>query len=722
MFDSHRVELDWGGRKLVLETGKIARQADGAVFATYGETTVLATVVSAKEPKAGLDFLPLTCNYFEKFYAAGRIPGGYFKREGRPTEKETLVSRLIDRPIRPLFADGYRCDTQVIVTVLSHDLENDPDILAMVAASAALTLSGAPFMGPIGAARVGFINNEFVLNPQIDEMQESQLDLVVAGTADAVLMVESEAKELPEDAMLGAVMFGHRHFQPVIDAIIRLAEAAANEPRDFALPDNEALDKEILGLIEQDLRAAYAIPGKQERHVAVEAAKAKVMAHFFPEGAENPKYDELRVKGAFKELEAKIVRWSILDTGRRIDSRDVKTVRPIVSEVGILPRAHGSALFTRGETQALVIATLGTGEDEQFVDALQGTYKETFLLHYNFPPFSVGETGRLGAPGRREIGHGKLAWRAIRPMLPPHHEFPYTIRVVSEITESNGSSSMATVCGTSLALMDAGVPLRRPTAGIAMGLILEGERYAVLSDILGDEDHLGDMDFKVAGTERGVTSLQMDIKISGITEEIMRVALNQAKDGRLHILGEMAKALTSARAELGAHAPRIEVITIPVDKIREVIGSGGKVIREIVEKTGAKIDISDDGTVKIASANGESIKAAINWIKSIASEPEVGHIYDGTVVKVVDFGAFVNFFGAKDGLVHISQLAPRRVQKVTDVVKEGDKVKVKLLGFDERGKVRLSMKIVDQQTGEDLEAKQKAEAEQTRETAAAGAE
>jgi polyribonucleotide nucleotidyltransferase len=722
MFDSHRVELDWGGRKLVLETGKIARQADGAVFATYGETTVLATVVSAKEPKAGIDFLPLTCNYFEKFYAAGRIPGGYFKREGRPTEKETLVSRLIDRPIRPLFADGYRCDTQVIVTVLSHDLENDPDILAMVAASAALTLSGVPFMGPIGAARVGFINNEFVLNPQIDEMQESQLDLVVAGTGDAVLMVESEAKELPEEAMLGAVMFGHRHFQPVIEAIINLAEKAAKEPRDFALPDNEALDKEILGLIEQDLHAGYTIPGKQERHAAVEAAKAKVKAHFFPEGAEKPQYDQLRVAGAFKELEAKIVRWSILDTGRRIDGRDVKTVRPIVSEVGILPRAHGSALFTRGETQALVIATLGTGEDEQFVDALQGTYKETFLLHYNFPPFSVGETGRLGAPGRREVGHGKLAWRAIRPMLPPHHEFPYTIRIVSEITESNGSSSMATVCGTSLALMDAGVPLRRPTAGIAMGLILEGERYAVLSDILGDEDHLGDMDFKVAGTERGVTSLQMDIKISGITEEIMRVALTQAKDGRLHILGEMSKALTSARAELGAHAPRIEVITIPVDKIREVIGSGGKVIREIVEKTGAKIDISDDGTIKIASANGESIKAAINWIKSIASEPEVGHVYDGTVVKVVDFGAFVNFFGAKDGLVHISQLAPRRVQKVTDVIKEGDKVKVKLLGFDERGKVRLSMKVVDQQTGEDLEAKQKAEAEQARETAAAGAE
>jgi polyribonucleotide nucleotidyltransferase len=722
MFDSHRVELDWGGRKLVLETGKVARQADGAVVAAYGETTVLATVVSNKEPREGLDFLPLTVNYQEKFYAAGRIPGGYFKREGRPTEKETLVSRLIDRPIRPLFADGYRCETQVIITTLSHDLENDPDIVAMVAASAALTLSGVPFMGPIGAARVGFINNEFVLNPQIDEMLESQLDLVVAGTADAVLMVESEAKELAEEAMLGAVMFGHKHFQPVIDAIIRLAEKAAKEPRDFKLPDNAALEKEMLGLIEQDVRSAYAIAAKQERHAALDAAKAKAMAHFFPEGAENPAYDKLRVAGVFKELEAKIVRWNILDTGRRIDARDVKTVRPIASEVGILPRAHGSALFTRGETQALVIATLGTGEDEQFIDALQGTYKETFLLHYNFPPFSVGETGRMGAPGRREIGHGKLAWRAIRPMLPPHHEFPYTIRVVSEITESNGSSSMATVCGTSLALMDAGVPLRRPTAGIAMGLILEGERYAVLSDILGDEDHLGDMDFKVAGTEKGVTSLQMDIKIAGITEEIMRVALTQAKDGRLHILDEMSKALTSARAELGAHAPRIEVITIPVDKIREVIGSGGKVIREIVEKTGAKIDISDDGTIKIASANAESIKAAINWIKSIASEPEVGHIYDGTVVKVVDFGAFVNFFGAKDGLVHISQLAPRRVQKVTDVVKEGDRVKVKLLGFDERGKVRLSMKIVDQQTGEDLEAKQKAEAEQARETAVAGAE
>jgi len=725
MFDIHRVQLDWGGRKLVLETGKVARQADGAVVATYGETKVLATVVAAKEPREGVDFLPLTVDYQEKFYAAGRIPGGYFKREGRPTEKETLVSRLIDRPVRPLFAEGWRNETQVIVTTLSHDLENDPDVLAMIAASAALTLSGAPFMGPIGAARVGFVNNEYVLNPLLDEMTESQLDLVVAGTQDAVLMVESEAKELSEEVMLGAVMFGHRHFQPVIEAIIKLAEKAAKEPRELQVADTAALEKEMLALIDSDLRAAYAIADKMERHKAVDAAKTKVMAHFCPEGVENPPYPQQQVAGVFKDIEAKIVRWNILDTGRRIDGRDVKTVRPIVSEVGVLPRVHGSALFTRGETQALVIATLGTGEDEQWVDALQGTYKETFLLHYNFPPFSVGETGRMAGPRRREIGHGKLAWRAIHPILPPHHEFPYTLRVVSEITESNGSSSMATVCGTSLALMDAGVPLKRPTAGIAMGLILEDKRYAVLSDILGDEDHLGDMDFKVAGTERGVTSLQMDIKIAGITEEIMRIALGQAKDGRMHILGEMSKALAQHRDQLGEHAPRIEVFNIPVDKIREVIGSGGKVIREIVEKTGAKIDIADDGTVKVASANGDAMKAAINWIKSIASEPEVGHIYEGTVVKVMDFGAFVNFFGAKDGLVHISQLAPRRVQKVTDVVKEGDKVKVKLLGFDERGKVRLSMKVVDQATGEDLEAKQKAEAEQQRidqQREAAGAE
>jgi polyribonucleotide nucleotidyltransferase len=716
MFNVHRVELDWGGRKLTLETGKVARQADGAIIATYGETTVIATVVAAKQPKPGIDFLPLTVNYTEKYYAAGRIPGGYFKRERGPTEKDTLTSRLIDRPIRPLFADGWRCDTQVIITVLSHDMENDPDIVAMVAASAALTLSGAPFMGPIGGARVGFsAEGEYVLNPTIDEMKESKLDLVVAGTQDAVLMVESEAHELTEEIMLGAVMFGHRHIQPVIDAIISLAEKAAKEPREFATPDTSAIEKEMLGIVEADLRKAYAIPRKAERQDAVAAVKKQAMAHFFPDGTDNPERPMQLVAGVFKDLEAKIVRWNILDTSKRIDGRDLVTVRPIVCEAPFLPRTHGSALFTRGETQAIVVATLGTSEDEQFIDALQGTYKEAFLLHYNFPPFSVGETGRMGAPGRREIGHGKLAWRAIRPILPSKDEFPYTIRVVSEITESNGSSSMATVCGTSLALMDAGVPLKRAIAGIAMGLIKEEARYAVLSDILGDEDHLGDMDFKVAGTEVGVTSLQMDIKIAGITEEIMKVALNQAKGGRLHILGEMAKALDTARAELGEHAPRIESFKIPTDKIREVIGTGGKVIREIVEKTGAKINIEDDGSVKVASANGESIRAAINWIKSITSEPEIGTIYEGKVVKVMDFGAFVNFFGAKDGLVHISQLSKNRVQKVNDVVKEGDTVKVKLLGFDDRGKTRLSMKVVDQETGEDLEAKQKAEGGDQRE-------
>jgi polyribonucleotide nucleotidyltransferase len=706
MFDIHREEIDWAGHKLVLETGKIARQADGAVLATYGETTVLATVVSAKTPKAGIDFFPLTVNYQEKAFAAGRIPGGYFKREGRPSEKETLVSRLIDRPIRPLFPDGYRNDTQVVVTVLSHDLDNDPDILAMVATSAALTLSGIPFMGPVGAARVGYINGEFKLNPTTSEIKESALELVVAGTGDAVLMVESEAKELSEEIMLAAVMTGHRGFQPVIDAIIRLAEKAAKEPRDLVIADNTEIEKAVLEIAETDLREAYKNTVKQVRYAAVDAVKAKVMAALFPADAE-AKYSKEAVGEVFHDLQAKVVRWNVLDTGIRIDGRDVKTVRPILAEVGILPRAHGSALFTRGETQALVVATLGTGEDEQFIDSLEGTYKERFLLHYNFPPYSVGETGRMGSPGRREIGHGKLAWRAIRPMLPTSAEFPYTIRVVSEITESNGSSSMATVCGSSLALMDAGVPLKRPTAGIAMGLILEGERYAVLSDILGDEDHLGDMDFKVAGTEQGITSLQMDIKITGINEEIMRVALDQAKGGRLHILGEMAKALTGARSELGEFAPRIETLKIATDKIREVIGTGGKVIREIVEKTGAKINIEDDGTIKVASSDANSIKAAIAWIKSIATDPEVGQIYEGTVVKVVDFGAFVNFYGSKDGLVHISQLAKGRVAKTGDVVKEGDKVKVKLLGFDERGKVRLSMRSVDQETGEDLDLKEK---------------
>ncbi|CAO4143499.1 Polyribonucleotide nucleotidyltransferase [Methylorubrum aminovorans] len=708
MFDVQREELIWGDRKLVLETGKTARQADGAVVATYGETTVLATVVAAKEPKAGIDFMPLTVNYQERAYAAGRIPGGYFKREGRPSEKETLVSRLIDRPIRPLFVEGWRNDTQVVVTVLSHDLENDPDIVSMVAASAALTLSGVPFMGPIGAARVGYLNGGYKLNPLVTEIAESTLDLVVAGTQDAVLMVESEAKELSEDVMLGAVMFGHKHFQPVIEAIIRLAEKAAKEPRDFSPPENADVEKAVLDICESELRDAYKITVKQDRYKAVDAVKAKVVAALCPAEGEQ-KFSPEKVKAAFKEAQSKVVRWNILDTGSRIDGRDVKTVRPIVSEVGVLPRAHGSSLFTRGETQALVVATLGTGEDEQFIDALEGTYKERFLLHYNFPPYSVGETGRMGSPGRREIGHGKLAWRAIRPVLPPAHEFPYTIRVVSEITESNGSSSMASVCGGSLSLMDAGVPLRRPVAGIAMGLILEGERFAVLSDILGDEDHLGDMDFKVAGTDEGITSLQMDIKIAGITEEIMRVALAQAKDGRAHILGEMANALTAARPELGEYAPRIETMQIPTDKIRDVIGTGGKIIREIVEKTGAKINIEDTGVVKIASSDGKAIKAAYNWIRSIVAEPEAGTIYDGTIVKIMEFGAFVNFFGAKDGLVHISELAAQRVAKVGDVVKEGQKVKVKFLGADERGKIRLSMKVVDQETGEDITEKLKAE-------------
>lgn len=702
MFDIQREELIWAGRKLVIETGRMARQADGAVLATYGETTVLATAVAAKEPKPGIDFMPLTVNYQERTYAAGRIPGGYFKREGRPSEKETLVSRLIDRPIRPLFLDGWRNDTQVIVTVLSHDLENDPDVVAMVAASAALTLSGVPFMGPVGAARVGYVGGAYVLNPSLQQMEESDLDLVVAGTGEAVLMVESEAKELPEDVMLGAVMFGHKHFQPVIEAIIRLAEKAAKEPRDFTSPQLDDVMAAVLEIAEHDLREAYKITEKQARYVAVDAAKAKVMEALCPAEGE-ARFEVEKVKATFKEAQAKVVRWNILDTGTRIDGRDVKTVRPIVAEVGVLPRTHGSSLFTRGETQALVVATLGTGEDEQFIDELEGTRKEAFLLHYNFPPFSVGETGRVGSPGRREIGHGKLAWRAIHPMLPPAHEFPYTIRVVSEITESNGSSSMATVCGASLSLMDAGVPLRNPVAGIAMGLILEGERFAVLSDILGDEDHLGDMDFKVAGTEAGITSLQMDIKIAGITEEIMRVALDQAKGGRDHILSEMSKALTAPRAELGEHAPRIEVMKIPTDKIREVIGTGGKVIREIVEKTGAKINVEDDGTVKIASSDGKAIKAAFNWIRSIVAEPEAGAIYEGKVVKVMEFGAFVNFFGSRDGLVHISELAAQRVAKVTDVVKEGDTVKVKFLGNDDRGKVRLSMRMVNQETGEEIE-------------------
>jgi polyribonucleotide nucleotidyltransferase len=707
MFDIDVEEFEWGGKTLRLETGRMARQADGAVLATYGETTVLATVVSDRTPREGVDFFPLTVNYQEKTYAAGKIPGGYFKREGRPTEKETLVSRLIDRPIRPLFAEGYRNETQVIATVLSYDMENEPNVVALVASSAALTLSGVPFMGPVGSARVGLISGEFVLNPTLEQIKTSDLDLIVAGTANAVLMVESEAKELAEEKMLSAVMFGHKGFQPVIDAIIRLAERAAREPRNVTISDTTSLAEKVNRLAEAELREAYAIAGKEERRDRISAIKEKAVAALVTGEGDSP--SSLAIADAIKHLEKDIVRGNILSTGRRIDGRDLVTIRPIKCEVGVLPRTHGSALFTRGETQALVVTTLGTGEDEQYIDALEGTYKETFLLHYNFPPFSVGETGRMGGAGRREIGHGKLAWRAIHPMLPGPEAFPYTIRVVSEITESNGSSSMASVCGASLALMDAGVPLKAPVAGIAMGLIKEGDQFAVLSDILGDEDHLGDMDFKVAGTGTGVTSLQMDIKITGITEEIMQTALFQAKGGRLQILEKMSEAITEARPGLGEHAPRIEVMTIPTDKIREVIGSGGKVIREIVEKTGAKIDISDDGTIKIASSSGTAINAAIKWIKSIVSEPEVGEIYDGTVVKVVDFGAFINFFGARDGLVHVSELAPRRVGKVSDVVKEGDKVKVKLLGFDQRGKVRLSMKSVDQTTGEDLSKRADAE-------------
>tara|TARA_X000000950_G_scaffold96553_1_gene121932 strand:- start:46230 stop:48377 length:2148 start_codon:yes stop_codon:yes gene_type:complete len=703
MFTISREEIDWGGRPLILETGRIARQADGAVLATYGDTTVLATVVADRSPKSGIDFFPLTVNYQEKSYAAGKIPGGYFKREGRPSEKETLVSRLIDRPIRPLFVKGFKNETQVIATVLSHDLENDSDIVAMVAVSAALTISGVPFLGPIGAARVGFANGEYILNPTLEEMKESNLDLVVAGTGDAVLMVESQAGELTEDVMLGAVMHGHREFQPVINAIISLAEKCAKEPRDVPENNDDELKEKVSGIARGDLEAAYQEADKSSRQEKIAAAKDKVMDDLLPADADAD--TAITLSGAFKGLESDIVRGGILDTEKRIDGRGLADVRPIVSEVGILPRAHGSALFTRGETQALVVATLGTGDDEQLVDALEGTYKENFMLHYNFPPYSVGETGRVGFTGRREVGHGKLAWRAIKPMLPTAEDFPYTLRLVSEITESNGSSSMATVCGASLAMMDAGVPLQKPVAGIAMGLIKEGDRFAVLSDILGDEDHLGDMDFKVAGTQDGITSLQMDIKITGITEEIMQVALTQAKGGREHILGEMASALGEARTEMGEYAPKIETIKIAQDKIREVIGSGGKVIREIVETTGAKVDISDDGTIKVASSDAAVIQAAIEWINSIAAEPEVGVIYEGTVVKTMDFGAFVNFFGKRDGLVHISQLADRRVENTTDIVKEGDTVKVKLMGFDDRGKVRLSMKVVDQETGEDLEVK-----------------
>ena len=698
MFQIFRKELDWEGKKLILETGKVARQADGAVMASMGETTVLCTAVFAKSAKPGQDFFPLTVNYQEKAFAAGKIPGGFFKREGRPTEKETLVCRLIDRPIRPLFVKNFLNEVQVICTVLSHDMENDPDIVAIIGASAALTISGAPFMGPIGAVRVGMIDDKFVTNPTIEEMKTSNLDLVVAGTNEGVLMVESEAKELSEDKMLEAVSLGHEKIKPVINAIIDLAETCAKEPID--VPEEDGSQKSINTLLKPVIKkidSAYKEKDKSKRHANLNKIKDESIALCGEE------FEENKILSAFKKIESEIVRGSILKTGKRIDGRDTKTVRPIVSEVGVLPRTHGSALFTRGETQALVVATLGTGSDEQIIDSLEGESKSRFMLHYNFPPYSVGEAGRTGSPGRREIGHGKLAWRAINPILPDHQDFPYTIRLVSEITESNGSSSMATVCGSSLAMMDAGVSLPKPVAGIAMGLIKEGKDFSVLSDILGDEDHLGDMDFKVAGTDAGITSLQMDIKITSITKEIMEIALEQAKDGRLHILKEMSKAISTSRTNLAETAPKIYTMSVAVEKIRDIIGSGGKVIREICEVSGAKVDIDDDGSVTLSASDGNAIEKAKKMIHDIVAEPELGVIYKGKVVKTVDFGAFVNFLGARDGLVHISELQNERTEKTTDICKEGDEVQVKVIGFDDRGKVKLSMKRVDQKTGKDIE-------------------
>jgi len=712
MFNVTKKSIQWGNETLTLETGKVARQADGSVIATLGETQVMANVTFARAAKPGQDFFPLTVHYQEKYYAAGKIPGGFFKREARPSEKETLVSRLIDRPIRPLFVDGFRNEVLVMATVLSCDLVNDPDIVAMIAASAALTVSGVPFMGPIGAARVGFVDGQYVLNPAMDDMTQlrmkpdQRLDLVVAGTKDAVMMVESEAYELTEEEMLGAVVFGHEQMQPVIDLIIDFAEASAKEPFDFTPPDYSALYAKVKAAGEEQMRAAFAIRDKQERTSAIQAAVDAIKAAMTEEDQADP-----NLYPAIKQLESAVLRGDVVKHGRRIDGRDTKTVRPIVCETGVLPRAHGSALFTRGETQGLVVTTLGTGEDEQIIDALNGNYRSNFMLHYNFPPYSVGEVGRVGSPGRREIGHGKLAWRALQAVLPAPTDFPYTIRVVSEITESNGSSSMASVCGGSLSMMDAGVPLKAPVAGVAMGLVLEEDgSWAVLTDILGDEDHLGDMDFKVAGTASGITSLQMDIKIAGITPDIMKQALAQAKDGRLHILNEMGKAL-SAPQGFSEYAPKIETMQIPTDKIREVIGSGGKVIREIVEVSGAKVDINDDGQIKIASNDQKAIKKAYDMIWSIVAEPEEGQVYTGKVVKLVDFGAFVNFFGKRDGLVHVSQIANKRLTHPNEVLKEGQEVKVKLLGFDDRGKVRLGMKMVDQETGEEIVEKKEESAE-----------
>jgi polyribonucleotide nucleotidyltransferase len=700
MFEVYRKELTWGGKLLTFETGKIARQADGAVMVTYGGTTVLCTAVGASSAKPGIDFFPLTVNYQEKTFAAGRIPGGFFKREGRPSEKETLVSRLIDRPIRPLFHKNYKNETQVIATVLSHDMENDPDIVAIIGASAALTISGLPFMGPIGACRVGWSGNEYILNPTVEQMKEATLDLVVAGTKEGVLMVESEASELSEEVMLGAVDYGHKEIENVIDAIIELAEVAAKEPR--PLPEEPVEKDQYLKAIKpykKKFEKAYKETDKSKRSKILSEIRNEIINEL------GELVNVTLASTLIKDLEADIVRGNILKTKERIDGRDTKTVRPIVAEVGTLPRAHGSALFTRGETQALVVATLGTGQDEQIIDSLEGEYRSKFMLHYNFPPYSVGEAGRVGSPGRREIGHGKLAWRAVNPLLPKGEDFPYTVRIVSEVTESNGSSSMATVCGTSLALMDAGVPIKKPVAGIAMGLIKEKKEFSVLSDILGDEDHLGDMDFKVAGTKDGITSLQMDIKITSITKEIMEIALDQAKDGRIHILNEMGKAISNSREMLAESAPKITTMKIKLEKIRDVIGPGGKMIREICESTGAKVDIEDDGTIKIAASDTESAEAAQKRINDIVAEAELGVIYSGKVVKTVDFGAFVNFLGTKDGLVHISELQDARTEKTTDICKEGDIVKVKVIGFDDRGKVKLSMKRVNQETGEDIESK-----------------
>ena len=711
MFNVTTKSMQWGDDTLTLETGKVARQADGSVIATLGETRVMANVTFAKEPKPGQDFFPLTVHYQEKYYAAGKVPGGFFKREARPTEKETLTARLIDRPIRPLFVPGFKHEVLVMCTVLSHDLVNDPDIVAMIAASAALTVSGVPFMGPIAGCRVGYSDGEYVLNPDVEDMQDlrnnpdQRLDLIVAGTKDAVMMVESEAYELSEAEMLGAVNFAHEQIQPVVDLIIELAEESAKEPFDFTPPDYSELFEVVKAAGETKMRDAYAITDKQERQAAVAAAKEAIRDSLTEEQLEDPNLDS-----ALKKLESTVLRGSIVKEGKRIDGRALDQVRPIDCENGLLPRTHGSALFTRGETQALVVTTLGTGDDEQIIDALHGNFRSNFLLHYNFPPYSVGEAGRVGPPGRREIGHGKLAWRALQAVLPSATDFPYTLRLVSEITESNGSSSMASVCGGSLSMMDAGVPLKSAVAGVAMGLVLEEDgSYAVLTDILGDEDHLGDMDFKVAGTEDGITSLQMDIKVAGITPEIMEKALAQAKEGRMHILGEMNKALSGAGA-FSVHAPRIETMQIPTDKIREVIGSGGKVIREIVEVSGAKVDINDEGIIKIASPNAEAIQKAYDMIHSIVAEPEEGKVYKGKVVKIVDFGAFVNFFGKRDGLVHVSQIENRRLNHPSDVLKEGQEVWVKLLGFDDRGKVRLSMKVVDQETGEEITREKKEEA------------